>query len=197
MRWFSSPLIASFVTTLIISGSCPHESIATPINQKLARSASQITFGVDSPAPVLNMNGQVKTFAGSVTLDPRLRTLSDLKLSVQLDSAQLPPDQMLQAIFLQSVVARLRQRVATFRSSTIDRVRGDEYLAEGTYTWHNKSRRATIPFQLIRSGPATTEIRVLMRGALTDATTPHEPAETAPGAAQSEGWAKATLIFVR
>lgn len=175
----------------------PAASIAAPINQKLARGSSRITFGVDSPAPVLNMQGHVKTFGGSVTINPEERGISDLLLSVQLDSAQLPPDQMLQGIFLQSVIARLQQRTATFRSNSIERLSGDNYLASGTYTWHNRNRHATIPFQLVRSAPSVTEIRVLMRGALTDSTTPKELADTAPGASQSAGWARATFVFVR
>lgn len=188
--------IAAIVAAVALGGAVP-QSVATPISQKLARGSSRITFGVDSPAPVLNMQGQVKTFGGTVTINPDGEGISDLLLSVQLDSAQLPPDQMLQGIFLQSVIARLQQRVATFRSTDIERVKGDSYLAKGTYTWHNKSRLATIPFNLIRSSPSTTEIRVLMRGALTEATTPQDLAATAPGAAQSAGWAKGTFVFVR
>lgn len=171
------------------------ECVATPINQKLARGSSSITFGVDSPAPVLQMNGKLKTFNGNVTLHPDNSLISDLTVAIQLDSAQLPPDQMLQGIFLQSVIARLQQRVATFRSSTINHIKGNNYVAIGSYTWQNKSRPATIPFQLIRSSPTATELRVLMRGALTDSTTPSDLASAAPGASQSSGWARATLVF--
>lgn len=197
MKRVTKNRIATLAVTLILFASSPRASQAAPINQKLARNSSRITFGVDSPAPVLNMQGQVKTFGGSVTLDPESTKLSELSVSVQLDSAQLSPDQMLQAIFLQSVIARLRQRVATFKSATIEHVGGDDYLAHGAYSWHNKSRRATIPFELIRSAPSSTELRVLMRGSLTDATTPQELADTAPGASQSAGWARATLVFTR
>ena len=185
----------ALIVALAIGFGILPEVVATPISQKLVRDSSRITFGVDSPAPVLNMHGHVKTFGGTVTLGPEERSISDLLLSIQLDSAQLPPDQMLQGIFLQSVIARLQQRVATFRSTDIEHVRGDSYLAKGTYTWRNKSRLATIPFNLIHSSPSATEIRVLMRGSLTEATTPQELAATAPGASQSAGWARATFVF--
>jgi polyisoprenoid-binding protein YceI len=174
-----------------------HAILAAPISQKLARGSSSITFGVESPAPVLTMRGDVKTFSGNVTLNPEEEAISDISLSIQLDSARLPPDQMLQGIFLQSVIARLQQRVATFRSTSIDHLQGDDFQAHGTYTWHNKSRRATIPFRLIRSSLATTEIRVLMRGAFTEANTPNDLAASTPGASQATGWAQGRLVFVK
>jgi len=186
--------VSALVSQLLI----PHNaSFATPVSQKLARSSSSITFGVDSPAPVLTMRGDVKTFGGSVVLDPDLNTISDINLSIQHDSARIPPDQMLQNIFLQSVIARLQQRIATFRSTSIDHLSGDDFQAHGTYTWHNKSRRATIPFRLVRTSPLATEIRVLMRGSLTEANTPRELADSAPGASQSAGWAQGKFVFVK
>lgn len=197
MKCLSYARVAA-LSTLVTQVLIPlHASFASPISQKLARSSSSITFGVESPAPVLTMRGDVKTFGGHVTLNPEVNTISDINLSIQLDSARLPPDQMLQSIFLQSVIARLQQRIATFRSTSIDHVQGDDFQAHGTYTWHNKSRRATIPFRLIRSSPSATEIRVLMRGSLTEANTPHELADSAPGASQSAGWAQGKFVFVR
>ena len=184
--------------TLIVSAFSAYNSsasVATPITQKLERPSSSIKFGVDSPAPALQMNGQLQTFSGTITLNGDGSAISDLAMTVQLDSAQLPPDQMLQNIFLHSVIARLHQNVATFRSSTIERFNGDEYRATGSYTWHHKTRSATLPFRLVRSSPTHSELRILMRGALTDTTTPKELASAAPGASQSSGWARATLIF--
>ena len=184
--------------TLVVSALSvynPSSSVATPINQKLVRPSSSIKFGVDSPAPALQMNGQLQTFSGTITLNGDGSAISDLAMTIQLDSAQLPPDQMLQGIFLHSVIARLRQNVATFRSSTIERFNGDEYRATGSYTWHHKTRSATLPFRLVRASPTHSELRILMRGALTHATTPKELSSAAPGAPQSSGWARATLVF--
>jgi len=172
-------------------------TLAAPITQKLVRPSSSIRFGVESPSPALQMNGQLQTFTGTITLAPDGSAISNIDVTVQLDSAQLPPDQMLQAIFLQSVIARFKQRVATFRSSEIERIRGDEYRATGSYTWHNKTRSATLPFHLVRASPGQSEIRILMKGALTDATTPRELTAAAPAASQSSGWARATLLFAR
>jgi polyisoprenoid-binding protein YceI len=172
-------------------------SVATPITQKLVRPSSSIKFGVDSPSPTLKMSGQLQTFTGTITLNGDGSAVSELTMTVQLDSAQLPPDQMLQGIFLHSVIARLRQNVATFRSSTIERSEVGEYRATGSYTWHNRSRPATLPFRIVQASPTHSELRILMRGALTDATTPKELSSAAPGASQSSGWARATLIFAR
>jgi len=195
MSRLSARSIAFLAITSALSLTPARHGMATPITQKLSRGSSSIKFGVDSPAPVLQMNGNLKTFNGNVTLDPNGSTISGLTVALQLDSAQLPPDQMLQGIFLQSVIARLQQRIATFRSDSISSVTGNQYLATGSYTWHNKTRRATVPFQLIRVSPSATELRVLMRGGLTDATTPQELASAAPGASQSSGWAQAKLVF--
>jgi polyisoprenoid-binding protein YceI len=186
----------SFVATAL--GVCDaSRAFAAPITQKLVRPSSSITFGVESPSPALQMNGHLQTFVGAITLNEDGSAISNISLTVQLDSAQLPPDQMLQGIFLQSVLARFKQRVATFRSSEVVRVRGDEYRATGSYAWYNKDRRAILPFRLIRSSPDHSELRILMRGALTDTTTPQELTAVAPAASQSSGWARATLIFSR
>jgi polyisoprenoid-binding protein YceI len=187
---------ASFLVSLIgFSG--VSRSWAAPITQKLVRPSSSIKFGVDSPSPALQMNGQLKTFSGTITLKPDGSAVSQFSMTVQLDSAQLPPDQMLQGIFLHSVLARFNQRTSTFQSSSVERITGNEYRATGSYTWHNKSRSATLPFHLIRASPTHSEMRIVMRGALTDATTPKELSSAAPGASQSSGWARATLIFAR
>jgi polyisoprenoid-binding protein YceI len=186
--------ILAIVTTLVTSLSTT--AYGEPIKQQLSRSSSSIKFGVDSPSPALQMNGHLKDFTGTVILNPDGSAISELNVVVHLDSAQLPPDQMLQSIFLHSVLARLNQQAATFRSTSIERVRGNEYIASGSYGWHKKNRSATIPFQLIRTSPSATELRVLMRGGLTDATTPKELSSAAPGASQSSGWTRATLVFV-
>ena len=169
---------------------------AAPIKQQLARSSSSIKFGVDSPSPALQMNGHLKDFTGTVILNSDGSAISELNVLVHLDSAQLPADQMLQGIFLHSVLARLNQRSAIFRSDSIERIRGNDYIATGSYGWHKKDRPATIPFQLIRTSASATELRVLMRGGLTPATTPKELSSAASGASQSSGWARATLVFV-
>lgn len=172
-------------------------SFGAPITQKLVRPSSSIKFGVESPSPALQMNGHLQTFTGSITLNQDGSAVSHLDMTVQLDSAQLAPDQMLQAIFLQSVIARFKQHVATFRSSSVEQVSGDEYRASGTYTWQNRNRPATLPFRLVRASPEHSELRILMRGALTDSTTPKEITAAAPAASQSSGWARATLLFSR
>jgi polyisoprenoid-binding protein YceI len=195
-RWIPQKLVSMVTTVATLAFLFPSASSAAPIKQQLARSSSSITFGVDSPSPALQMNGRLKDFTGTVVVSPDGSAISELQVVVHLDSAQLPSEQMLQSIFLNSVLARLNQRAATFKSSTIERIRGNEYIATGTYGWHKKSRSATIPFQLIRTSPSATELRVLMRGGLTTATAPKELSSAAPGASQSSGWARATLVFV-
>jgi polyisoprenoid-binding protein YceI len=172
-------------------------TLATPITQKLVRPSSSIRFGVESPSPALQMNGQVKTFSGTITLDADGSAVSQIAMTIQLDSAQLPPDQMLQGILLHSVIARINQRVATFQSSSIERLEGNDYRASGSYSWMNKNRPAVLPFRLVRASPTQSEVRILMKGALTDASTPKELSAAAPGASQSSGWARATLVFAR
>ena len=172
-------------------------SLAAPITQKLVRPSSSIRFGVESPSPALQMNGQLQTFAGTITLNAEGSAVSQIAMTVQLDSARLPPDQMLQGILLHSVIARIKQRVATFQSSSIERLEGNEYRASGNYSWMNKNRPAVLPFRLVSASPTQSEVRILMQGALTDASTPKELSSAAPGASQSSGWARATLVFAR
>lgn len=184
---------SALAITVLVATSSP--SAAEPVTQRLLRPSSSIKFGVDSPAPALQMNGQLKTFTGSITLNPDGSAISRIDITLQLDSAQVPPDQMLQGIFLHSVIAKLNQRVATFRSSSVEKVTGSDYIATGACTWHRSERRATIPFRLVRASPTSSELRVLMKGALTDATTPKELTAAAPAASESSGWARATLVF--
>ena len=171
-----------------------HSACALPTRQILSRSASSINFGVDSAAPALQMSGKLKDFNGSVSVNPDA-SIKQVTLALNLSSAQLPPDQLLQGFFLQSVLARFRQPSTTFTSSEITRLDTHHYVAQGSYSWQNKTRLASVPFELVKSSLEGTEIRVRMKGALTDRSTPPEIEAAAPGASNSSGWASAVLVF--
>lgn len=186
--------VAAFLLIAVTPFAMSYGAHAVPRTQLLARNASSITFGVNSPAPALQMSGRLKEFSGSVSLNPDA-SIKQVTLGLNLSSAQLPPDQLLQGFFLQSVLARFRQSTTTFTSSAITRVHNNDYLATGTYTWQSKTRSATVPFELLNVSHQSTEIRVRMKGALTDHSTPPELEAAAPGASNSTGWASAVLVF--
>lgn len=174
----------------------PSLALATPVQQILSRSASTIAFGVESPSPALDMNGRLQDFSGAVSLNPTDNSLSHLQLTLNLNSAQLPADQFLQNVFLQSIISRFKQPTATFRGTSFAHIRDDEYTATGSYSWQNRTRAATVPFRLVRVSTTKSEIKVSFRGGLSDGPTPPEFSAIGPAASQSTGWARATLIFV-
>lgn len=185
-------LVGFFVATL-----SPRMANAAPPIQSLAKNSSSVKFGVESPAPTLQMNGQLHDFSGTLSLTEDGSAISQLQVTLDMGSAQLPPDQFLQSMLLHSVIARFKQQKATFKSSKIEHIRGNEYLATGSAMWQNRPRSASIPFHLIKVSPAATEIKVLMRGGLGGKTPPPELLAAGPGATNSTGWARATLVFIR
>ena len=188
-------LLALFCVLSTLAPYC-YESLAAPISQSLKRSSSSINFGVDSPSPSLSMQGSFKDFSGELLLNPTKIESSKIKLSLNLASAQLPPDQLLQAIFLQTALARFKQHSGTFESTSIEKIRDNTYLVTGNYTWMKRTKRTTLPVQIIRASPAVTEIKLLLDGAVQAKDLQPETAQLAPGLQGSKGWAQATLVFV-
>ena len=181
----------------VAASASPRHVAAIPHVQSLAKGSSSVKFGVDSSAPTLQMNGQLQDFSGTLSLTDDGSAISQLHVTLNMGSAQLPPDQFLQSMLLHSVIARFQQQKATFKSSSIEHIRGNEYIANGSAMWQNRPRTASVPFQLIKVSPNKTEIKVLMRGGLGGATPPPELLAAGPGAKNSTGWARATLVFIR
>jgi polyisoprenoid-binding protein YceI len=168
---------------------------ATPVRQVLVRPSSSITFGVKSPNPSLTMNGSFREFSGAISLDTEAITESNIDLSLTLSSAQLPPEQILQAVFIQTALARFPQKSSSFRSSGIEHLKDNSYLIHGTYTWMNKRKPASVPVEIVKATPSMTEIRVLMDGSFTAQGVPGELSDVATSARGSRGWSKAILVF--
>jgi|GEM_PF-1421616 len=187
-------LVWSLVTILALH---IHSSTATPITQTLVRSSSSISFGIDSPNPSLQMRGSFSDFHGSIDLDPHDIAQSQVQVSLSVSSAQLPPDQLLQALLLQTALSRIPKGPSTFRSSRIEHIDGMTYLLHGNYSWMRKERAASVPVEIARSSPALTEIRVLLSSALRDGKLPPDLAGMAGQTHGARGWSRATLIFAR
>jgi hypothetical protein len=193
MRDFTDMRIRTFskLVALVAAFGITHTAQATPLTLHLKKPASSIKFGVSSPTPTLQMNGSLSDYAGLVVIDPQRSTLSHVKLSLDLSSAQLPPNQFMQAILLQTLLAKMQNGRTTFESSDITHLRGSQYLVSGTYTWMNSQKQAEVPIQLVQATPTKTEIRIIV----------DEPIKPSSKTSQfgdvsgSSGWAKATLIF--
>jgi hypothetical protein len=177
-------LIASAVTTTT--------GHATPVHQVLVRGSSSVAFGVKSPNPALSMNGSFHDFSGTVLLDPSSVTNSQITLSLALSSAKLPPDQLLQAMFLQTLLAKLPEHHTTFTSTSLEHLQGARYMVRGTYSWFNKRRAAEVPIEIHKASPSRTEIRLLLDGSLHDS---RSASPMAQGMSGSHGWTKAVLVF--
>jgi polyisoprenoid-binding protein YceI len=173
------------------------EAAALPVQQVLSRPSSSITFGVDSDVPALQMKGDFSDFKGTLALDPHRLERSSVNLSLNLQSARLSPEQILQAVFLQTALTHVRPPTVAFKSSSITKSTHNTYLVTGTYTVMGRTQVATVPFQLVNLSALRTEIRLLLSGALKERDTPRELSAIAPGSAGSKGWAKATLVFVK
>ena len=152
-------LASAFIALFLISS-----ATATPVTLTLVRPPSSVKFGVSSPSPALQMNGSLSDFNGSLVIDDQHLSLSHVRFSMNLTSAQLPPNQVLQAVMLQTLLSRLRNERTTFESSSIEHLRDSTYLVSGSYNWLNKSRQAEIPIQLVQTSPTRTEIKVTVNG---------------------------------
>jgi polyisoprenoid-binding protein YceI len=141
------------------------------------------------------MNGSFREFGGSVSLDPDSITRSQIELSLALSSAQLPPDQLLQAVFIQTALSRFPQKSSTFQSTEIEHVENDTYLVHGTYSWMNKRKQASVPVEITKATPSLTEIRLLLDGSFTNKGVPPEFSNLAESAHGARGWSKALLVF--
>lgn len=177
---------------LLAAALVPANVSATPVRQVLVRRSSSLAFGVKSPNPALSMNGKFRDFSGSVLLDPSSVTNSQITLSLSLSSAKLPPDQVLQAVFLQTVLAKLPEHQTTFTSTSLEHLEGPRYMVHGTYSWFNKQRNAAVPIEIHKASPSLTEIRLLLDGSLQDS---RGTSPLAQGMSGSRGWTKAVLVF--
>ena len=184
-------LFLSVATLLPVPASAESETVSLP----LQRSASSVRFGVSSPSPALTMKGSFRDFGGHLLLDPHGFERSTLSLSLDLSSAQLPPEQLLQALFIQTTLARFQDRSGDFQSSSILPISGNRYLVRGTYSWANKRREAAVPVEVLKLSRQRSEIRFLLDGAVRPQDVKPPVSELAPGIAGSEGWAKAVLVF--
>jgi len=168
---------------------------ANPARQGLSKAASKITFGVQSPNPTLRMNGSIKDFDGFFELNSAGISDSKLELRLSLSSATLPPDQVMQALFVQSIIARVAPSPNTFRSSRFEHKEGNSYLLHGNYTWMNKLKKVSVPLTITEASPRRSRIQLALQGAFSPADAPRSMESLATSAAGSEGWTRATLVF--
>lgn len=188
-------ILCAFLALTSVSVGLIAPAIASPITQTLSRATSSVTFGIKSPNPSLCMNGSFKDFRGTIDFNPDSITDSNLELTLSLSSAQLPPDQMLQAVFLQTAIARFANHPSTFESTSIEHLHGKTYMINGSYTWMNKRKTASIPVELSKATPTLTEIRLFLDGSFTNKNAPSELSNLAASAQGSKGWTKAVLVF--
>lgn len=173
----------------------PLSAAATPILQELARSSSEITFGVHSPNPSLRMNGAFEDFRGQLELSPSRITDSKLELTLNLASFSLPPEQLMQKLLVQGLIARVAPQPRTFRSSRFEHKSGNSYLLHGNYSWMNKLKPVVVPITLIEASPTSTRIQLFLEGSLVGRNVPQQFEALAAGAKGTAGWTKAVLVF--
>jgi polyisoprenoid-binding protein YceI len=188
--------VKHLILLILISFSHIKGADCLPIQQVLSRPSSSISFGVDSKAPALQMQGALKDFKGTLNLDLERLERSFVKMTLNLQSAQLSPDQILQAMLLQTALARVNPPSTTFESTSLVRSTDNTYLLSGIYTWMGKRKDTTVPIRILSASPTKTEIRLLLSGVLQEKEAPRELSAIAPGAGGSKGWAKATLVFL-
>ena len=174
----------------------PGSALCAPISQSLKRSSSDITFAVQSPNPSLRMNGSFEDFRGKFRLDPLDVTQSELELTLNLKSLALPPDQLMQALFAQGILARVAPAPNSFKSSSIERTDGNSYLLHGNYTWMSKVKKVTLPIRILEASPKRSEIQLLIEGNFVKRDVPSQYEALASGAVGSRGWTKAKLVFM-
>jgi polyisoprenoid-binding protein YceI len=181
--------------TAVLTWVYPRILVATPVRQELARSSSQITFGVESPNPSLRMNGSFEDFRGRFELNPARITDSTLELTLNLASVSLPPEQLMQALFVQGIIARVAPRPHTFRSSRLEHTSGSSYLLHGSYSWMNKVKPVSVPITVLEASPKRTRLQLFLEGSFVGHNVPQQFEGLAASAKGTEGWTKAVLVF--
>jgi polyisoprenoid-binding protein YceI len=187
------PLICALAT--IASLTSGREVVATPVRQELARNSSQITFGVESPNPSLRMNGSFQDFKGRFELNSSRVTDSTLELTLNLASVSLPPEQLMQALFVQGIITRVAPRPNTFRSSRFEHTSGSSYLLHGNYSWMNRLKSVSVPVTILEATPTRTRMQLFLEGAFIGRNVPKQFEGLAASAKGTEGWTKAVLVF--
>ncbi len=190
------PTLSSLLLALAACAELPCSTAsATPVTLHLTRPPSSVSFGVTSPSPALTMNGSFKDFSGELLLDPRGLEESKISLALNLASAQLPPEQILQAIFLQTTLARFQDQSGTFTSTSIEPLGKGQFIVTGNTTWANKTKETSVPIEVLKLSPSRAEIKFLLDGTVRPQDVQPNVAKIAPGISGSRGWAKATLVF--
>jgi polyisoprenoid-binding protein YceI len=169
---------------------------ATPLRQTLSRSASHVTFGVDSQSDAIKMRGSIKEFSGTLEIDPAHIGEAQMRLSVVLSSATLPPDQIMQAVMLQTLLSRLQNKRTTFESTSVEHLQAARYLVHGKYSTGGRTRDVTLPITIAKATQQTTEIRIEAREPFEPKKAPPEVAALARGTHGTSGWASARLVFL-
>jgi polyisoprenoid-binding protein YceI len=141
------------------------------------------------------MNGSFEDFRGQFELNPSQITDSTLELTLNLASVSLPPEQLMQALFVQGIIARVAPRPNTFRSSRLEHKSGSSYLLHGSYSWMNKIKPVSVPITVLEASPKRTRIQLFLEGAFVGRSVPQQFEGLAASAKGTEGWTKAVLVF--
>ena len=156
--------INGLLSFFIVIVSLPLSSIAETVLQRLDRNSSHINFDVSSPS--VNFDGEFTDFVGEFLLNPSNLENSKFKMAIDLRSAVLPPDQMMQSILLQSLLQNARIERSTFESTSLIAQGKGRYQVVGNYTWRGKTKSTEVPIHILKSSPQLSEIRILLKGGL-------------------------------
>lgn len=159
------------------------------IKQKLDLNSSDVRFDVNSKA--LNCSGSFTNYKGELLLNPQNVEESKVALSLDLQSVMLPPDQVLQALMIQTVLQKAGDPIAHFQSTAIRKSGTNKLLIDGAYSWRNKKGTTTIPVQIVKLSPSLSQIKFLLNG--TARSKELEVPGLEPG--QFEGAAESRLTF--
>lgn len=172
----------------------PLAAVAAPVStieQRLDKGASRVLFRVKSPGATFD--GSFSDVSGKLALNPKDISKSEVVLALNVESVKLPPEQLLPAILVQSVIQRLKSKVATFRSTSFTKLGPDTYDVDGMFVWQGKEKPASVPIQILSSTPQTTRVKCVVKGGLRGSS---DPVATALGG-NGSGEAVTQLVFNR
>jgi len=178
---------------LVVTYSTNAHAAPVRVEQILSKPNSSIKFGVQSPSPTLQMNGEFTRFSGKLVLNPTNVEDSTVSLMLDLRSLQLPPDQLIQTIFAQTALAQVKQPEPIFTSDSISRISGSRYSVAGMYTWQGKKKPTQFPIEILKASQSESIIKVALNGDTKNKDAP--PELGGMEIAGSRGWAKGVLVF--
>ena len=132
------------------------------IKQSIQTKRSVVRFRLESQ--IAQFQGRMTDFSGTVEVDSRDGTPTAIELRIDIGAVEVDTRPEFDLISPEAVFRSIPDPVATFRSKTITQAAKGQYKVVGTLRRGGRSWQLNLPFQVVRSGPLSSEYIVKLSG---------------------------------